>query len=207
MNAPVAEQRIRPGRGGYLIALLIFVAGVVPSVLLLTSGISALTEGLIRAGGPGQVAIELDKPGTWTVFYEYRVADGPVPYTRSPEPPPLAIGLISARGERREMSSSVGQFDFSTGTRSGTSIGMFVIDEPGSYTLAIDWAGTNPQQVYLALGHEKGKATLKTVFGGIGIVASGGIALIIFVVVLILRSQSKNRMQQAALGQQQPGAY
>ena len=203
MNAPVEEQRIRPGRLGYFIALVIFIAGLVPSIFLLTSGISALTEGLIRAEGPGQVRIELDKPGTWTVFFEHRVADGPVTYSTSPEPPPLGITMTSESGETQEMSPSVGQFDYSTSTRSGTSIGRFVIDEPGSYTLTIDYAGTDPEQISIALGHEKGKATLKTVFGGIGIAVSGGIAFIIFLIVLILRSRSKNRLQQAALGQQQ----
>ncbi len=203
MSIPLAEQRIRPSRLGYFIALAILIAGVVPSVFLLTSGIGALTEGLIRAGGPGQITVELDKPGTWTVFYEYRVADGPVTYVTSPDPPPLGITLTSESGDIQEMSPSNAQFDYSTGTRSGTSIGRFVVDEPGSYEIAVDYAGDDPEQIFVALGHEKGKATLKTVFGVIGIVISGAIAFIIFLVVLILRSRSKNRMQQAALGQQQ----
>lgn len=202
MNAPLVAQRVRPRRIGYLVAVLVFLLGAVPSAFLLASGISGLSKGLIRAGGPGQITVELDKPGTWTVFYEYRVADGPVTYVTAPEPPPMEVTLTSATGDVMGMAPSIGQFDYNTATRSGTSIGSFRIDEPGPYELEIRYLQEGPEQVFLALGHEKGKATIKTVFGGIGIAVSGAIGFIIFVIVLILRVRSKSRLEQAALGQQ-----
>ncbi len=204
MDGPVVEKRVRPPRTRYLIAVLVFLVGAVPSAFLLASGISGLAKGLVRAEGPGQVEIQLDKPGTWTVFYEYRVAEGPVTFVTAPEAPPMEITLASPSGEVMEMAPSTGTFNYTTSTRSGVSIGSFRIDEPGPYDLEIRYLGEGPEQVFVALGHEKGKATLKTVFGGIGIAVSGAIAFIIFIVVLILRVRSKSRLEQAALGRQQP---
>lgn len=200
MNAPVAQQQLRPRRTGYLIAVLVFLLGAVPSVLLLVSGISGLTKGLVGAEGPGHVAIELDQPGTWTVFYEYRVANGPSTYVSSPEPPPMQVILTSESGAITGMDPSTGQLDYNTGTRSGTSIGSFRIDEPGRYDLDISYLDDGPEQVFLALGHEKGKAAVKTVFGVIGIAVSGAIGLIIFIIVLILRVRAKNRLERASVG-------
>lgn len=202
MDGSVGEQRVRPPRTRYLIAVLVFLLGAVPSAWILASGISGLTQGLIRAGGPGTIGIELDKPGTWTVFYEYRVATGPVTTVTTPDAPPMEVTLTSPSGEVMVMGASTGTFNYNTSTHSGVSIGSFSIDEPGSYELGIRYLDDGPEQVNLALGHEKGKATLKTVFGGIGIAVSGAIAFIIFIIVLILRVRSKSRLEQATLGQQ-----
>ena len=200
MDGSVVEQRIRPPRTRYLIALFVFLLGALPSAWILASGISGLTKGLIRAEGPGTTAIELDKPGTWTVFYEYRVATGPVTSVTAPDAPPMEVTLTAPSGEVTVMGASTGTFNYNTSTHSGVSIGSFRIDEPGSYELGIRYLEEGPEQVNLALGHEKGKATIKTIFGGIGIAVSGAIAFIIFIVVLILRVRSKSRLEQAAQG-------
>jgi hypothetical protein len=196
----MADQRIRPGKTGYWIALLILVLGCGGSGWLLYDGISSLSEGLVRVVVPGETEITLDKTGTWTVFHESpSVVDGQT--YNAPIPNSAQISLRSPDGDEIPMSFSVGNYDYDLPGRSGVSIGSFRVDQAGQYTLSAEWPPNVPGgETVLALGHEKGKATVKTVFGIIGILVSGAIASLIFLIVVILRSRSKNRLQEAGVG-------
>ncbi|MGH2806798.1 MAG: hypothetical protein ACRDKT_05955 [Actinomycetota bacterium] len=195
----IAEQRIRPGKTGYWIALLIFLLGCGGSGWLLYSGISGVAAGLERVTGPGSGDVDLDKTGTYTVFYEYEsvLEDGSRLVWFS-EPPPMQVTLTTPAGAEIPMETSVGNFNYDTGARAGRSIGKFEVTEVGIHTLEIDY-DEGPENLVLALGHEKGKATIKTVFGIIGILVSGMIASIIFIIVVIMRSRSKNRLREAGV--------
>lgn len=202
MSVPFAEQRVKPGRVGYLIALAIFLAGAIPSALAFSSGLSGLTEGLIRVIVPGETVVTLDKSGTYTVFHENpSVVDGQT-FSSSVPPNALQVSITSEGGDSITMGPAGGTFTYNLSGRSGVSIGSLRVDEPGDYVLAATYSAAGPtEQTVIALGHEKGKATIKTVFGAIGFFASGGIATIIAIVILVLRSRSKSRLQAQALGQ------
>ncbi len=201
MNVPFAQQKVRPGRAGYVIAALIFLLGGAASGFVLYDGIRGLTKGLVRATGPGSSPVTLDRSGTWTVFYEHQtVLDDGRAVVLTDTPSPLLVTLVSSDGNEIPMDSSTGEFSYSTGERAGRSIGSFGVDEAGDYTLEIDYPrDLGPPQVVLALGHEKGKATLRTVFGTIGLFASGFIAFVIAVLVFIMRWRSKNRLREAGI--------
>jgi hypothetical protein len=195
----IAEQRVRPGKTGYWIALLIFVLGVGGSGYVLYDGISSLGEGLVRAEVPGQTEITLDEAGSWTVFHESpSVFEGQT--YNAPLPDGTSVSLIEKSGDEIPMTPSVGSLTYDLAGRSGVAIGRFSVDQPGEYTLSVESpADPSSDPTVLALGHEKGKATIKTVGGIAGILASGFVAMIIFLIVLIMRSRSKNRLREAGV--------
>jgi hypothetical protein len=194
-----ADQRVRPGKIGYLIALLILLLGCGGSGYLLYDGITSLTEELTRVVVPSESSIALDKAGTWTVFHESpSILDGRT--FNAPFPDGATVTLVGEGGDEVPMSAPVGNFNYDFAGRSGVAIGRLEVDQPGTYELRVEYpAGAPSDETVLALGHEKGKATTKTVLGIAGILVSGFVAMIIFLIVVIMRSRSKNRLQQAGV--------
>ena len=196
MNAPV-DQRVRPGKTGYWIALLILILGCGGSGYLIYDGISSIADGLVRAVVPGETPITLDKAGTWVVFHESpSIVDGQT--LDAPIPDSAEISLETPSGDRIPMSFSFGNYNYNLGGRSGVSIGSFRIATPGDYTLVAEWPPTAPSgETVISMGHEKGKAAVKTIGGIIGVLVSGALASLIFLIVVIMRSRSKNRLLEA----------
>jgi hypothetical protein len=193
----IAEQRVRPGKTGYWIALLIFVLGVGGSGYALYDGISSLSEGLVRAVVPSELTPVSLEAGSYTVFHESpSVFEGQT--YNAPLPAALDVYLLDGE-ERIPMSPSVGSLTYDLPGRSGRSIGRFEIERAGEYRLGADVRSVAGGEWVIALGHEKGKATVKTAAGIAGVLASGLIAVLIFVIVLIMRSRSKNRLREAGV--------
>jgi hypothetical protein len=198
----IDNQRVRPGKTGYWIALLIFLLGCGGSGYLLYDGISSLADGLVRAEVPTVPAnplVTFDKAGTWTVFHESpSVLDGQT--YNAPLPDGTSVFLLGGPGDEIPMTPAVGSLTYDLAGRSGVAIGRLNVDNPGDYTLVVEYPpGAPSDPTVLAFGHEKGKATIKTVGGIAGILASGFIAMIIFLIVLIMRSRSKNRLREAGV--------
>jgi hypothetical protein len=193
----IAEQRVRPGKTGYWIALLIVVVGVGGSAWLLFDGFGGLSDGLVRAVVPGETQVTLEE-GTYTVFHESpSVVDG---QTYNAPLPDAAEVFVTSGSERISMVPSLGNYNYNLPGRSGRSIGSFRVAQPGNYSLIVEYPPTAPSdETVIALGHEKGKAAVKIVLGIAGILGSGFIAMLIFLIVVIMRSRSKNRLREAGV--------
>ena len=191
-----------PRRSAYLWALAVFVLGGVPSAIVLYEGITGIAESLIRIVVPSETLVTLDEAGTYTVFHESPSVFQGETFASDVPPSQIDVTLGAGPGDVVPMGPSLGTYTYNLPGRSGRSIGSFRVDRAGQYRINATLSAADPtERTVIALGHEKGKATLRTVFGGIGIAASGFIAFVIAILVLVLRSRSKSRIEAARLAQ------
>ena len=192
-----AGQGTGPSRRWYLISFGVLVLLFVPSLLVFLNGFEAITRGLVRVPVPGETPVELEE-GTWTVFYEYRgVFDGSSFASRR-QAPALDARLMSEEGELISVVPSNARFTYNWFDRSGYSIGKFELDRGGRYVFQsrlVDPGATD--RYVLALGKDMGRSTLQLVFGLFGMMGSGLISFIVWLVIFILRFRAKRRMPGA----------
>ena len=187
---PLAAGGTGPSRRGYFVAALLFLVLFVPSLLIFLNGLKGITEGLIRVVVPGATTVELE-PGTWTVFYEHSGEFDGVTYNSSRRAPSLTAVVTGDHGER-PVASSPASFNYNIGGHAGYSIGQVSVEEKGMYTFEATLADPDDTEEYLlALGQDLGRSTFLLVLGIFGMIGSGLIAFVVWLVVFILRYRAK----------------
>lgn len=185
-----------PGRKWYVVAALVFVLIGGPALYASLQGLDGITNGLMRTPVPGQTEVELE-PGTWTVFYEYSGEFEGVTYNSTRTSPTMLI-TVSGEDGAIPVTGSTGSFNYNIGGHAGFSIGQFKVDEPGTYTFEAALSDPSDTEEYLlALGKDLGKSTVLLAVGVVALIGAGAIALLIFLIVIIMRSRAKSRMKAA----------
>lgn len=102
---------------------------------------------------PGSHELEL-KSGTYTVFYEYHSSVGGVAYATGEYLDGMVLTVRSADGsEIVPVKDSSISSNYEVGSRAGTSMFQFHIDEPGTYVLTGQYEdGSTQPSVVLAVG-------------------------------------------------------
>ena len=192
---PLAEGKTGPGRKWYLIAFVIFAVIFVPSLLVFLNGFDGITEGLTRVQVPGETEVSLEE-GTWTVFYEWAGEFEGQPFTTSSEFPGMEAVVITDDGEQIPVTPSNASFNYNIGGHSGFSVGEVDIPADDEYVFAARHVDpTDTQPFVVALGRNLGRATVQLVLGIIGMIGAALAAFVIWLIVIILRSRAKRRLQ------------
>lgn len=138
--------RVRPGRVWYLVAGLVFVAGVVWLVLglvLLNDRIDAFP----RVALPGSGEVSLDDSGGYVIYYEGPgAAEGNIPafnVTVTPAAPPAAVQSLDAYS---------GELSYSFGSREGSAVLTLEVAQPGRFLIEATDAPTVAGGSSLAVG-------------------------------------------------------
>lgn len=184
-----------PGRKWYVVALVVFALLFVPSLLGFLDGLDGITNGLIRITAPGEETVSLEE-GDWTVFYEWAGEIDGRSFTNSTEFPGMEAALFDEAGNEISVTPSTGSFEYDWGGHSGFSVGRVDVPVDGEYTFAAQHLDpANTQEYVLALGKNLGRSTVLLVVGIVGMGVGAFIAFIIWLIVIILRSRAKRRMQ------------
>jgi hypothetical protein len=201
----MATSSTGASRAGYLVAVIVFIFGVLIAAALtgfFIYSILNLDDRLQRVVVPGTAELELEDTGRYTIFYEYRSTVDGREYRTAESIPDLDIRVTSVdTGEPVPVSSAFGSTTYETWNRAGESVATFRIDDPGTYELAAEYAGgvVGPE-IVLALGEGIGTSILLsvgTLFGaGFVFCVTTVIALILIVVTLIRRSRTQPSLQQ-----------
>ncbi len=170
-----------PGRGPYLVALLLALLGLGAGALLVLTQNGAIAGRVVRVVVPGDVVLALGEPGTWTVFHEPRsvlnghlyqspTVDGLViRVTAAAGGPPLAIAIPPVASR------------FALHGHAGVAILQVRIPGPGLYRLHARYPDHRPgPEAVLAIAHGLVGAVFLLTLSGIGIGALGvgsGVAL------------------------------
>jgi hypothetical protein len=196
------ELRVKPGRWYYVLAGLVFGAGLAAFGVLIFSGLSSLTGGLTQVVVPGQHELILPETGAYTVFHEYRSVVGNKMYSMAPGGiSGLQCSLASkATGEQIPLSRSTMNSTYSMGSRSGASVFGFRIDSPGTYVFSAQYPpGEEGPEAVLSVGHGFVKQLLVTILGGLAIMfGTVGAAAAIAVTTFVKRRRARNRPQEGA---------
>jgi len=194
-------QEIRPGRGYYVLAVLVFIAGIGLFAWLLFKNLSGLSEGLKQVVVPGKTDLVLSKAGNYTVFYEYRSVVGNKVYLTERSLSGLICTLVSkSTGSEIRLSPATMTSTYTLGGREGVSILEFQISQPGAYEFSAGYAeGREGPEVVLAIEQDFGARLFATIIGGLAVLfGSMALALVIFLVTLNKRSKAKKLLASGA---------
>jgi len=179
----MSEAARIPGKGWYVFAGAVALAGVIAMAALIAWFVLTLDKG-VQFLGPGRHTVELDKPGKYLVWNDYRTVFRGRSYDESEKlPPGVRISVLDkASSQALAVSASHGTTS-SIGNTSSVSVSQFVIERPGSYEIVVE--GDFPPRVFSAsrdflfslLGVIFGAFAL--IFGGFG--AAIGIAAWAFI--------------------------
>lgn len=191
------ERKAHPGRWLYLLALIIFGAGVVLGVALIVTSVihfRDLTHSFVRVVAPGTTTVHLKERGNYTIYYEYEGRVDGVTYSGSETPPNMVVEITSVKsGEPVAVSSDNGG-TYTIGSRSGIAVMDFTIDEPGDYQIAARYSdGSSGGEVALAIGHGIARDIVLgvgSILGSFAIFCGASfVAFLIVVIVFVLRQR------------------
>jgi threonine dehydrogenase-like Zn-dependent dehydrogenase len=170
----------------FVVAGVIAIAGFVAAGLYLWPRLGSIDAGMIRVVVPGDATLDLGKAGTYTIFHEKQsVVDGR--FYASDSVSGLRVDVIAeATGApvRLEPATST---SYSMGSRQGTSIFAFTVEQPGRYRLTTNLAGG---QAVLAIGQGM-LGTMFALVGGTIAIAFAGLALAGIIVALAIWQRMK----------------
>jgi hypothetical protein len=191
-------QEIRPGRGYYGLAAIVFISGWVLFGLFLFRNLSGISSKLQQVVVPGKTELSLNRPGSYTIYYEQESVVGSKVYSTSRSLSGLECTVTAkATGEEVTLSRAAVSSRYAVGGRSGYSVFDFKIDRPGVYEIAAQYSeGQEGPQVVLAVGQGFTMGVLTTVFGGLAILfGSIGLAVAIAVYTAVKRHKAMRQAQ------------
>jgi hypothetical protein len=195
------DMEITPSRKYYVLAGMVFVAGWVLFAWFLVKGLSGMGAKLQQVVAPGETNLTLREPGNYTVFYEYHSVIGDKVYSTEESISGLACTLVSkAKDSKISISPTSSNSTYEFGGRSGRSIFVFRIDQPGVYALSATYPqGQQGPEVVLAVGKDFTTGIFTTVLGALAMLfGSIATAVAITLVTLIKRSKAEKLLASQA---------
>jgi len=176
----------------FVVAGVIALASLAAAALYVMPRLGTLDEGTIRVVVPGSAVLELDKPGSYTIFHERRSrVDGRYYESRSVDG--LRVTLVAEAGGAPITLVPPGMSStYEFGGREGTSILAFEIGQPGRFRLSAGLAnGAAEPKVVLAISQRLVGGIFSLVLVTLGIVFSGlGLAGLVVLIVILRRSKA-----------------
>jgi hypothetical protein len=184
--APAATP---PGRIWYLVALVIFLAGMAAMAAFLVTRLMSMDSGLTRFVVPGEQTLTLEA-GNYTIFHEPQgVIDDKIYAGGSIEG--LSVTITGPDGATIQLApASSGRYSF--GGHTGFAVFDFTAAAAGQYLVAANYPDhTSGPSTVLAVGAGFLSGLLTTIFGALGIAFGGAIiATIIAVRTLVKRRRA-----------------
>lgn len=204
---PVAPPatRIRPSWVWYLVAGLVALAAVAGAIVLAALGVVRFfdrIDDLQRVVVPGESTVEIDDPGGYTIYFEYRGAAGGEDFLDGEDPPQgLQVEVTGPDGQPVPIEPYSGRFVYADGDNEGSAQWTFDAPQAGAYVVRGTYAGepSAQPQVVLAVGGSLAGGLVGYVVGAVAVAGIGLlIALVVLIVTVIRRSRSKREARQAA---------
>jgi hypothetical protein len=185
---------MKPSRWYYVLAILVFIVGVVSFVLFLYKNLNSLSNSLTQVVMPGKWDITLPMTGKYTIFHEYRsVVGNRVFYTEKSVSDLQCILTSKVTGSQVMLFRSSADSSYSFGGRRGVSVFEFNIEHPGTYEFSAQYPeGKEGPEVILAIGQGFMNKLFGMIAVGLAILfGSGTIGTVIAVVTFIKRQKAK----------------
>jgi len=178
----------------FVLAGVVACGGLAGFVYLLYTGLTGITDSLIRIEAPSVREIKLEQTGKYTVFLETPgVVDGTIADSFN------GINGLSVRvetlvGGEIKVGPASGSSTYSIGGRHGVSLMEFVIKTPGRYKFIISFAeGTKPHPVVLTLMQNFLWKLLRIIITGITTLMGTVLVSVLILIVAFTRGQKDKK--------------
>ncbi|MGA7271757.1 MAG: hypothetical protein WB239_11855, partial [Acidimicrobiia bacterium] len=182
----------RPSTGWIKAVLWLSVAGLVGAIVWGFFSYQSLQDRLAampRTAVPGQVAIQVQDPGTLTIFYEDPTAGGTFVVqsnaTSTLTPSPVQLAVTGPSGESVPTSPYQRDLRFDYDGRIVTALAT--IDPSASGTYTIDVSGTVPSTARISVGDVVDFGLIASAAGAIVLFLGSLLALLVTVVMTAVR--------------------
>ncbi len=172
-------------------AIALTLAAIVAGVAIVVTDAKSLGDKLVSGVVPGEIALRLDEPGTYTIYHEHRTRiDGKVRDGGSLEG--LRIKVVEmATGQAVPVGPPTVSGSYSFGDRAGVAAFSFRAIRPGAYGLAAAYDDGRPQPRHVlsvSLGLVHAIVRLVTITISTGFTA---LVLLVLVVLAVVRSRRR----------------
>jgi hypothetical protein len=184
-----------PSIAGYVLAVLLAVAGIVAGVALIVSGIRSYidkVEGFERVAVPGSADVSLDDGG-YSIYFERPGLD------TEDAMPSMSVTVTDPGGSTVARDRYATDVSYSVSGHDGRGAFTFHADEPGNYRVRADGA-----EGEVAVGRGIGARFAGAVVAGIGTLLLAPVLGAILALVTFLRRSKAKRAAEAASWQPQP---
>jgi hypothetical protein len=178
---------VSPSRWYYALAFLALLAGIAIFAWSIFTGISSISDELVQVAAPGKADLDLQEPGSYTIFYENQSYFNGSFYYAGEGVPELQFEIIElSTGASIATYAPSGSFTYSIGGRVGRSILDFQTSRPGIYRISTSYPdGSTEPKVVLAIGHGLLEDTLSAVLTSLAaffgsIIIAAGMAIVIY---------------------------
>lgn len=173
MLTPTSEPRL--SWFYYLFAPLAMLLAIGSFVVLLFGGLKSVDRSLTRVIVPGKTRVHLEKPGWYTVFYEYRSeVDGRL-FDTGEQAPAMQCNLARANiGAKVVLQRPATNANYRMNRFAGYSVLGFQADAAGECDFSCDFQpGISGEQVVLAIGTGVTAQIFKMVISGLAVLLFG----------------------------------
>ncbi len=177
--APPAASpvKLRPSRAWYLVALAVFIAGVVSLVIGLVAAGSQVNS-FQRVALPGQGEVTLDHSGGYVIYYEARgAASGSVPAFT------VRMAPASASASVESMSPYTADVSYTFGSREGRAVLTVEITSPGKFLIEAPEAPAVAGGSALAIGSSIAGGIAGAAVAGALLMTAGAVGAIVIAIV------------------------
>ena len=195
MLTPTSESRL--SWFYYLFAPLTMLLAIALFVVLLFGGLKSVDRSLTRVIVPGKTTVQLAKPGSYTIFYEYRSEVGGRTFDTGEQVPAMHCDLAhSDTGAKVALRRPATNANYRMTRVAGYSVLGFQSDAVGEYDFSCDFQpGHSGEQVVLAMGTGVTAQIFKMVLTGLAVLLLGFCAMgLIFAAVYRERNPRRRKI-------------
>lgn len=196
------NNKIKPSRLYYGIAVLIAAIGIALSVMLIINLITTVSSSSEQIVMPSSTDIELVDPGKYYIYYEYEsVVDGKIYSTGSADVSGFRVFIVNkSNNENVELLTPIFNSNYSFSGRTGYSVFEFMIEEPGSYEITGHYEHGAGEEIVLAIGKGFVGNMFASILGAIAILfGSTAICIAIIVITTIKRRKHIKNQQEFSI--------
>jgi hypothetical protein len=226
MNA-ITPPAVKPGKLWYWLGALSVLTGLVVGGILIANSISTLSKtvdsfGRVRVPGGESCKLVFDKPGRYTIYYEFQTKipqrddacndTGGTELINASTSSPLGLDVTLKSVDEPEnaplktVPSTSGDVSISLNGHSGKAIREVQIDRPGDYIIEVSGGSANTttaEPYVLAVGRGAIVSVASRIVSALAIAGLGGLLGLI----LLLVTGSKRRKHRQLLATQVQAGY
>lgn len=228
MNA-ITPPALKPGKIWYWLGALSILAGLVVGGMLIANSISTLSKtvdgfGRVRVPGGESCKLVFDKPGRYTIYYEFETKipqrddacndTGGTELINASTSSPLGLDVTLKSVDKPESAplksvpSTSGDVSISLNGHSGKAIREVQIDRPGDYVIEVSGGSVNTtaEPYVLAVGRGAIVSVASRIVSALAIAGLGGLLGLIVLIVTGSKRRKHRQLLATQVRMGYPGA-